>query len=98
MTDATLERASQGYRNGYRDGEDGREKRTPSTGIAAINDDTIGGTIKPFADFDYNSGYAAGANDARWRRIRAGLENARAEVNAWRIAHGKQPLPVEMKA
>lgn len=68
LSDQMLERVSASYRRGYRDGYDGAEKSTPQTGIAAINNDTIGGTIRPFANFDYDEGYRAGANDAKWTR------------------------------
>lgn len=60
------------YASGYRDGYAGRDSRTPDTGIANINAVTIGGTIRPFADYDYEQGYAAGANDAKWSRQYAG--------------------------
>jgi hypothetical protein len=66
LSDRMLERVSQSYARGYRDGYANRPKSTPATGIAEINHDSIGGTIHPFADFDYDEGYRAGANDARW--------------------------------
>jgi hypothetical protein len=65
LSDRTLERVSQSYRQGYHDGYAGRKKATPSNGIADVAKDTIGGQIRPFADFDYNKGYEAGANDAK---------------------------------
>jgi hypothetical protein len=60
------------YRRGYQDGCAGRAKSVPDNGIAAINNDTIGGTVRPFADCDYEQGYSAGANDAKWTRHYAG--------------------------
>lgn len=66
LSDRTLERVSASYRRGYRDGALGCEKVTPQTGLSALGDDTIGGTIRPFANYDYEQGYAAGANDAKW--------------------------------
>lgn len=72
LSDKTLERVSMSYRRGYRDGYSGRPKATPDNGISAINNDTIGGTIRPFADYDYEQGFSAGANDARWTRQYAG--------------------------
>lgn len=72
LSDRTLERVSVSYAIGYRDGHQGRDKRTPANGISAINNDTIGGTIRPFADYDYEQGFSAGANDAKWSRQYAG--------------------------
>jgi hypothetical protein len=65
------------YGRGYRDGYAGRAKSVPDNGISAINDDIIGGTIRPFADYDYEQGYSAGANDAKWTRhcVGAGLRD-----------------------
>lgn len=68
LSDRTLERVSMSYAKGYRDGYAGRLKATPDSGISAINNDTIGGTIRPFADYDYEQGYSAGANDERCER------------------------------
>ena len=64
MQDSTLERVSQSYRQGYRDGFAGRVQCVIETGLSLIGDDPIGGTLKPFAAFDYESGYRAGRNDA----------------------------------
>lgn len=58
MSDAMLERASVAYRRGYRDGYAGRER------FCEVKPEYI----KPFADRDYESGFGAGANDARWVR------------------------------
>ena len=66
MSDRMLERVSGSYRLGYHHGYDGKEKSAPNNGLAQINNDTIGGTIRPFADYDYEQGYKAGANDAHW--------------------------------
>lgn len=66
LSPQTLERVSVSYRKGYYDGHAGRTRAVPETGIEKINDDTIGGTIRPFADVDYEKGYAAGANDRKW--------------------------------
>lgn len=100
MTDATLERVSTAYRQGYRDGFAGREKAVVSTGIERINDNIIGGTITPFAAFDYEQGYKAGQNDARppikLPATPEQLEASRAvrqRTNAWRKANGKPLLP-----
>jgi hypothetical protein len=65
LSDKTLERVSMSYARGYRDGYAARDKRTPANGITAINNDIIGGTIRPFADYDYEQGFSAGANDAQ---------------------------------
>ena len=68
LSPKTLERVSCSYRKGYYDGYYGRPKEILNNGISKINDDAIGGTIRPFADFDYEQGYQAGANDARWAK------------------------------
>lgn len=70
LSPATLERVSCSYRDGYYAGYFGRAKAAPETGIEKISDDTIGGTIRPFADVDYEKGYAAGANDRKWADLR----------------------------
>ena len=74
LSDRTLERVSDSYRRGYHDGYDGKPKAAPGNGIAAINHDTVGATIRPFTDFDYEQGYSAGANDAKWARKRAATD------------------------
>jgi hypothetical protein len=71
MSDQQLERVSLSFARGYKDGYWGRPKATPDNGIAQINNDTIGGTIRPFADFDYEEGYKGGANDAHWAKVYA---------------------------
>lgn len=72
LSDRTLERVSMSFARGYKDGYYGRPKHTPDSGIADINADTIGGTVRPFADFDYDKGYEGGVNDAKWTRHYAG--------------------------
>lgn len=68
LSDRTLERVSMSFARGYRDGYAGRAKSIPDNGVSAINDDTVGGPIRPFADYDYEQGYEGGANDAKWTR------------------------------
>lgn len=70
LSDRTLERVSCSYRNGYRDGYAVRVQTVPETGLEKIGDDPMGGTLKPFADFDYKNGYAAGFNDHYWNKRR----------------------------
>ena len=54
----TLERVSVAYRRGYYDGYEARQL------FCQVRPEYI----KPFADFDYDEGYKAGANDAKWNR------------------------------
>lgn len=56
MSAQTLERASVAYRKGYQDGYYGRER------FCAVKPEYI----KPFAEYDYDGGYKAGENDAKW--------------------------------
>lgn len=56
MSNSMLERVSVAYRNGYSDGYSGRDK------FCEVKPEYI----KPFANFDYEEGYKAGANDAKW--------------------------------
>ena len=56
LSPQTLERVSVAYRRGYYDGYDNKDK------FCAVKPEYI----KPFADFDYEQGYKAGANDAHW--------------------------------
>ena len=56
LSTATLERVSTAYRKGYYDGYEGRE---PFCEVKP-------GYIKPFANYDYEQGLKAGANDAKW--------------------------------
>lgn len=56
MSDRTLERVSVAYRRGYRDGYSAADP------FLAVKPEYI----KPFAEYDYEQGYHAGANDARW--------------------------------
>lgn len=58
LSDQTLERVSVAYRRGYRDGYSGTNQG------ANVKPEYI----KPFADFDYEQGLKAGANDARCER------------------------------
>lgn len=61
LSDKTLERVSVGYRRGYRDGYAGNPR------FCAVKPDSI----LPFAEYDYEQGYKAGENDAKWSRIHA---------------------------
>lgn len=61
LSAATLNRVSHSYRRGYNDGYWGRDKRNDPVPTTAE-----GVPLKPFSDFDYNEGHAAGANDRRW--------------------------------
>ena len=56
LSPTTLERVSVAYRRGYYDGYYGTNQG------AAVKPEYI----KPFADFDYQQGLEAGANDAKW--------------------------------
>lgn len=58
MSPMTLERVSVAYRRGYYDGYNGTNQG------AAVKPEYI----KPFADYDYQEGLRAGANDARCER------------------------------
>lgn len=58
LTPQALERTSRAYRRGYADGYQGKEALYT----------TYPGQINPFAPFDYDEGYQAGANDAKWDR------------------------------
>lgn len=101
LSDATLERVSVSYRNGYRDGYAGRTNRVPETGLSLIGDDPIAGTLKPFAANDYATGHKAGANDKHWATNRpvateaqlVASRAARQKTNEWRAANGKPLLP-----
>ena len=55
LSPATLERVSVSYRRGYYDGYDGKLADNPRR-------DPLD---RPFANFDYEQGYKAGANDKR---------------------------------
>lgn len=57
----TLNRVSSSYRRGYYDGYFGRE---PKNDPVPTTDQGI--PLKPFSDFDYDSGVKAGANDRLW--------------------------------
>jgi len=59
LSDRTLNRVSDSYRRGYRDGYAGNppdNKKDPALMLA-------------FSDFDYEAGYKGGANDAKWERL-----------------------------
>lgn len=56
LSDSTLERVSVAYRKGYRDGYEAKDK------FCEVRPEYI----KPFAIFDYEEGYKAGMNDAKW--------------------------------
>jgi hypothetical protein len=56
MSASTLERVSVAYRRGYYDGYYGTNQG------AAVKPEYI----KPFAEYDYEQGVHAGANDAKW--------------------------------
>lgn len=56
LSPVTLERVSVSYRRGYYDGYDG----------APISNPQRDPLDRPFANFDYEQGYKAGANDKRW--------------------------------
>jgi hypothetical protein len=56
LSPKTLERVSCSYRRGYYDGYDGK----------AIDSPQRDPLDRPFANFDYEQGYKAGANDKRW--------------------------------
>ena len=56
LSPATLERVSVSYRRGYYDGYDGKPVDNPKR-------DPLD---RPFASFDYEQGYKAGASDKRW--------------------------------
>jgi hypothetical protein len=55
LSPSTLERVSVSYRRGYYDGYDGKATDNPQR-------DPFD---RPFASFDYEQGYKAGANDKR---------------------------------
>lgn len=57
LSSATLERVSVAYRRGYRDGYDKKERFIAVKPAYSL----------PFADFDYEQGYLAGANDRKWQ-------------------------------
>ena len=55
LSTSTLNRVSNSYRRGYYDGYYGREANSP-----------VNTAVIPFSNFDYDKGYKAGANDAKW--------------------------------
>lgn len=55
LSPQTLERVSVSYRRGYYDGYDGKPVNNPARHPLD----------RPFANFDYDQGYKAGANDKR---------------------------------
>jgi hypothetical protein len=66
LSDQTLERVSVAFRRGYRDGSAGRAP------FCEVKPEYI----KPFANFDYDEGYKAGANDAKWDKYYAERQRA----------------------
>ena len=58
LSPSTLERVSVAYRRGYYDGYYARPR------FCEVKPEYI----KPFADYDYEQGYHAGENDAKWER------------------------------
>lgn len=63
LSPSTLERVSVSYRKGYYDGYD---KKPMHKGEPSLNIEGDGVQIRPFANFDYEEGYKAGANDRKW--------------------------------
>lgn len=74
LSDKALERVSGSYRRGYRAGYAGEPSQDtmPSTGLGD----------RPFADFDFNEGYKAGANDAKWTKVNARIAASKAAFGA----------------
>jgi hypothetical protein len=60
LSPETLNRVSNSFRRGYYDGYFAREHSGKQT-----NDPLH----KPFANFDYDEGYKAGKNDAKWNKF-----------------------------
>ncbi len=58
LSPQTLNRVSNSYRIGYYDGYFGRNQQVKSFDMS-----------KPFANSDYDNGYKAGANDAKWSKL-----------------------------
>jgi hypothetical protein len=56
LSPKTLERVSVSYRRGYYDGYDGK----------AVDNPARDPFDRPFANFDYDQGYKAGASDKKW--------------------------------
>lgn len=56
LSPQTLERVSCSYRRGYYDGYDGK----------VVDNSQRDPLDRPFANFDYEQGYKAGANDKKW--------------------------------
>lgn len=64
LSNATLERVSIEYRNGYRAGYAQLTCDAPADGLDLTDP-------KPFAHHDYVEGHRAGSNDAYWALVRA---------------------------
>lgn len=58
LSSAALNRVSSSYARGYRDGYAGNDGGDPKAPRHPFD--------RPFANFDYREGYAAGANDRKW--------------------------------
>ncbi len=64
LSPQTLERVSVSYRDGYYDGYYGR----PTQNVQGKHP-----FDRPFSTYDYDQGYHAGANDAKWSKKHAAL-------------------------
>lgn len=90
LSSQALERTTCSFRNGYHHGYDQRELNVPDNGIAGIMDDRMGlEPVKPFADFDYKQGYAAGLNDKLWSAHRFSGGPHPSTNALWRELHNK---------
>ena len=67
LSASTLERVSVAYRRGYYDGYYGTKQG------AAVKPEYI----KPFAEYDYEQGVHAGANDAKWEKLSTERRNGK---------------------
>jgi hypothetical protein len=63
LSPSTLNRVSHSYRRGYYDGYEGKPSKNDP-----IPTTDMGIPLKPFSDFDYEEGYKAGSNDAKWSK------------------------------
>lgn len=82
----TLNRVSASYARGYRDGYAGRPAVDEKASTHPFD--------RPFANFDYARGHAAGANDAKWaakdrERERLKWEKDKAEIERKRRQQAK---------
>jgi collagenase-like PrtC family protease len=69
LSAATLERVSASYRKGYHAGYAGEPNAYSELKVPAM--------MLPFGEFDYTTGYEAGANDRRWADTYAAERKAR---------------------